>query len=96
MGSTPVTDPRGGGPNPPGGRQHTILPNFPKNCMQLKEFGPQGGGARPLRPPLDPPLDGMHAISTHQVIRLFAGGIYTFLSDDGDRAGVFANEVRHV
>ena len=22
------------------GRQHTILPNFPKNCMKLKEFGP--------------------------------------------------------
>ena len=22
----------------PGGRQHTILPNFPKNCMKLKEF----------------------------------------------------------
>ena len=42
MGSTPVTDPRGGGPNPPGGRQHTILPNFPKNCMQLKEFEPEG------------------------------------------------------
>ena len=38
----PVADPgfpRGGGANP-GGRQHTILPNFPKNCMQLKEFGP--------------------------------------------------------
>ena len=27
------------------GRQHTILLNFPKNCMKLKEFGPQG--ARP-------------------------------------------------
>ena len=26
-----------------GGRQHTILPNFPKNCMKLKEFGPPGG-----------------------------------------------------
>ena len=27
--------PRGGGANSPGGggRQHTILPNFPKNCM---------------------------------------------------------------
>ena len=25
------------------GRQHTILPNFPKSCMQLKEFGPWGG-----------------------------------------------------
>ena len=26
----------------PGGHQHTILPNFPKNCMKLKELGPQG------------------------------------------------------
>ena len=24
------------------GRQHTILPKFPKNCMKLKEFGPRG------------------------------------------------------
>ena len=31
-----------------GGRQHTILPKFPKNCMTLKEFGP---GGRPSRPP---------------------------------------------
>ena len=46
--------PRGGGANSPGGRQHTILPKFLKNCMKLKEFGPRG--ARPLRPPLDPPL----------------------------------------
>ena len=29
-----------------GGRQHTILPKFPKNCMKLKEFGPPGGGGR--------------------------------------------------
>ena len=47
--------PRGGGANSLGGRQHTILPHFPKNCMKLKEFGPPGG-ARPSRPPLDPPL----------------------------------------
>ena len=26
------------------GRQHTLLPNFPKNCMKLKKFGPQGRG----------------------------------------------------
>ena len=36
--------PRGGGTNSPGGRQHTILPKIPKNCMKLKEFGPPGGG----------------------------------------------------
>ena len=43
----PVADPgfpRGGGANSPGGgRQHTILLNFPQNCMKLKEFGPRGG-----------------------------------------------------
>ena len=37
-------------PTPPGGggRQHTILPKFPKNYMKLKEFGPAtvGGGVR--------------------------------------------------
>ena len=47
--------PRGGGTNPPGGRQHTILPNFPKKCMKLKEFGPPGE-RESLTPPLDPPL----------------------------------------
>ena len=36
--------PRGRGANSPRGRQHTILPHFPKNCMILKEFGPPGGG----------------------------------------------------
>ena len=34
-----------------GGRQHTILPNSPKNCMKLKEFGPLG--ARPGQTLLD-------------------------------------------
>ena len=41
-------------PSGRGGRKHTILPNFPKNCMELKEFGP--GGASLAPPPLDPPL----------------------------------------
>ena len=34
---------RGEGANPRGGRRHMILPNFPKNCMKLKEFGSPGG-----------------------------------------------------
>ena len=54
---SPVADPgfpRGGGAKSPGGRQHTILPNFPKNCMKLKEFGP--GGVRPKFYYVDPPL----------------------------------------
>ena len=29
-----------GGANSSGGRQHTILPNFPENCMKSKEFWP--------------------------------------------------------
>ena len=57
----PVADPgfpRGEGANSPGGgRQHTILPKIPKNCMKLKEFGPPGGrGAHPKFYYVDPPL----------------------------------------
>ena len=39
--TTSVVDPgfpRGGGTNSLGGRQYTILPNFPKNCKKWKEF----------------------------------------------------------
>ena len=42
--------------SPSKGRQHTILPKFPKNCMKLKEFEPPGGASL-VPPPLDPPLD---------------------------------------
>ena len=48
--------PEEGAPTLQGGRQHTILPNFPKNCIKLKEFGPPGGGARPKFYYVDPPL----------------------------------------
>ena len=65
--------PRGGGANSPGGggRQHTILPNFPKNCMKLKEFGPPGGGARPKFYYVDPPLK-MYVLVTPGCIALNA------------------------
>ena len=44
--------PRGGGANSKGGCEKLLFGQFfPKNCMKLKEFGPQGGGARPWRPP---------------------------------------------
>ena len=43
--------PGGGANSPGGGRQHTILPNFPKNCMKLKEFGCPGGARAPCAPP---------------------------------------------
>ena len=49
--------PRGGGTNSPGGRQHTILPKIPKNWMNLKEFGPQGGRGASLAPSLNLPLE---------------------------------------
>ena len=58
--------PRGGGANSPGGRQHMILPIFPKNCMKSKEFGPRGGAS--LAPPLDPPLQYSEARSTKRVL----------------------------
>ena len=58
--------PQGGGTNFPGGRQHTISPKFPKNCMKLKEFGPLGG-TRPKFYYVDLPL----TINTKH--------IYTFL-----------------
>ena len=48
--------PEEGTPTSQGGRQHTILPKFPKNCMKLKEFGPPGRGRASPTPPLDPPL----------------------------------------
>ena len=48
--------PRGGGANFPGGRQHTILPKFPKKLHEIERIWTPRGGARPLRPPLDPPL----------------------------------------
>ena len=43
-----------GGREPSRGGVNT--PNFPKNCMKSKEFGRPGGGVRPSRPPLDPPM----------------------------------------
>ena len=33
--------------------------------MKMKEFGPPGGGARPWRPPLDPPMDIAESCETN-------------------------------
>ena len=44
--------PRGGAPTP---KIAIIFHIFAENCMKMKEFGPRGG-ARPWRPPLDPPM----------------------------------------
>ena len=35
------------------GSQDMILPNFPNNCMKLKEFGPSGGWSVPRATPLN-------------------------------------------
>ena len=43
----------GGAPTP---KIAIIFNIFAENCMKMKEFGPPGGGARPWRPPLDPPM----------------------------------------
>ena len=43
--------PVGGGANPPGGRQHMILPNFAKNCMKLRKFWAVGGARAGCAPP---------------------------------------------
>ena len=38
--------PRGGGANPPGSRQHMILPKFPKNLHEIEIiWTPKGGCA---------------------------------------------------
>ena len=44
----------GGAPTP---KIAIIFHIFAENCMKMKEFGPPGGGARPWRPPLDPPMN---------------------------------------
>ena len=48
--------PRGGGATLKGGRQPIIWSIFAENCMKMKKFWARGG-ARPSRPPLDPPLE---------------------------------------
>ena len=45
--------PQGGAPTP---KIAIIFHIFAENCMKMKEFGSPGGGARPWRPPLDPPM----------------------------------------
>ena len=45
--------PQEGAPTP---KTAIIFHIFAENCMKMKEFGPPGGGARPWRPPLDPPM----------------------------------------
>ena len=49
--------PRGGGANcQRGGANLLFWSIFPENCMNMKEFGPRGGGVHPWHLPLDPPM----------------------------------------
>ena len=63
------------------GRQHTILPNFPPNCMKLKEFGPPGEWGTSLAPPFrsstakEPPTVKFLGISQHETRKNHAGSI---------------------
>ena len=51
--------PIGGGANPRGeGRQHTNLPDFPKNYIKIKKILVRGGTHTGSTPLLDPPLVG--------------------------------------
>ena len=63
--------PRGGGANPKGGVPTYYLANFSRKLHENEEIlGQRGGGARPSRPPLDPPLiskshDDMFPVNTN-------------------------------
>ena len=62
--------PRGGGTNHQGGGANLLFgQNFPENCMKIKEFRPRG--ARPWRPPLEPPMFSMR--KGEVMIKVIAG-----------------------
>ena len=62
-----------GAPTPQGGRQHMILPKFPKNYMKLKEFGPPGGGGatHPKFYYVDLPLPSLSRVNVLENLFLF-------------------------
>ena len=63
-----------GGREPSRGGVNT--PNFPENCMKSKEFGRPGGGVRPSRPPLDPPM-----INTSEICPVYLSTLTIFTSE---------------
>ena len=83
--------PRRGGSNPPGEggeSQHTILPNSRKNCIQLKEFGPMGGGGR------GHPLRSLR--STTGVVHCFLGIHINTSAPSPPRIAICSNRVERV
>ena len=59
-----------------GGCPRTILPNFPKNYMKLKEFGHPRGARVPRGPPLDPQMvqDGLMFTRLYNTIAFLCFG----------------------
>ena len=78
-----VTQLTGGGPriSLSWRHQHTILPNFPKHCMELKEFG---RGGRPKFYYVDPPLLTYKAL---HIKRRTSSGLFSFFSGRGQKRG---------
>ena len=60
-----------GGREPSRGGVNTS--NFPENCMKSKEFGRPGGGVRPSRPPLDPPMDFVQVVHRFSLTQTIFG-----------------------
>ena len=66
------------GPQPPRGRQPTIWPFFPENCMKWRNFG--RGGGRQGQPRRSSQWLRLYTIITHLQFAAFT--IYTFSSGD--------------
>ena len=78
-----IKDFQEGARTPEEGRQPTIWPIFPKNCMKMKKFWPRRGGARPWYP-LDPTLRiaGKFSAATGIDVVRFDHLKYNFLFDN--------------
>ena len=58
------------------GRQHTILPNFPKNCMKLKESGPPWPSLAPSPLRSATTLSSFSEVSLGWLLKLFTSAGY--------------------
>ena len=71
--------PVGEGANPPGGGpKRTILQNFPKHCMQLRNFWTVGVGWHPLDLPML--MNPQTQCAGHVVIEVFSNYILNDVS----------------
>ena len=52
------------------GHRHTILPNFPKNCIKLKEFGPRERCSKFYY--VDPPLKSYNIHTYFPIVAISA------------------------